>query len=159
MSTTLVSPPTRVEAVDRDRFFTREWRNYLLALQNATSAAALILLEVGLTGQHASISTTPLTLPAVSAGFYRVSLYQTITTADPVTSSLVTTIGWTDLTAAKTFVTTGLTAAAAYTTAANDSVVRVFHIDNSSPITYAVTYASNTPNLMQFALGIVVEKL
>lgn len=159
MSIILVSPPTRVEAVDNDRRFTREWRNYFLAIQNATSASPQILYELGLNGQHASIVTTPLTLPAVSAGFYRVSVYQTITTADPVSSSLVTTIGWTDLTAAKTFVTTGLTTPAAYTTAVNDSVVRMIHIDNSSPITYSVTYTSNTADLMHFALGVVVEKL
>ncbi len=159
MSTILVSPPTRVPAVDPQRFFTREWRNYLLSLQNVASATSQILIQVPLTGQHASIVTTPLTLPAVSAGFYRINIYQTITTADPVSSSLVTTIGWTDLAAAKTFVTTGLTAASAYTTAANDGLSRPIHIDNSSPITYAVVYTSNTPNLMQFALGIIVEKL
>lgn len=159
MSTILVSPPTRVPAVDPQRFFTREWRNYLLSLQNVSASAPQILYELGLTGQHASIVTTPLTLPAVSAGFYRISVYQTVTTADAVSSSLVTTIGWTDLAAAKTFVTTGLTAAAAYTTASNDGLTRPIHIDNSSPITYAVTYTSNTPNQMQFALGIVVEKL
>ncbi len=152
MSTILVSPPTRVPAVDPQRFFTREWRNYLLSLQNVASATSQILIQVPLTGQHASIVTTPLTLPAVSAGFYRINIYQTITTADPVSSSLVTTIGWTDLAAAKTFVTTG-------PTAANDGLSRPIHIDNSSPITYAVVYTSNTPNLMQFALGIIVEKL
>lgn len=159
MSTIIVSPPTRVAAVDRNLYFTREWRNYLLSLQNTAGAAPQILYELALTGQHASIGTTPLTLPAVSAGFYRVSVYQTVTTADGVSSSLVTTIGWTDLSAAKTFVTTGLTAASAYTTAANDSIVRMIHIDNASPITYATAYTSNTPALMQYALGIVVEKL
>lgn len=159
MSTIIVSPPTRVPAVDAQRYFTREWRNYLLTLQNTASATPQILLELPLTAQHASIVTTPMTLPAVSAGFYRISIYQTITTADPVSSSLVTTIGWTDGGVAKTFVTTGLTAASAYTTAANDSIVRMIHIDNASPITYATTYSSNTADLMQYALGIVVEKM
>lgn len=156
MSTILVAPPTRVPAVDASLFFTREWRNYLLALQNTASAAAQALIEVPLVGQHASIVTTPLTLPAVSAGFYRVNIYQTITTADPVSSSLTTTIGWTDLANAKTFSTVAMTG---NTTATNDSVVKMIHIDNSSPITYATVYASNTPGAMQFALGIVVEKL
>lgn len=159
MSTILVSPPTRVQAVDEDRYLTREWRNFLLSLGNVSAAAPQILYELALTGQHASIVTTPLTLPAVSAGFYRLSIYQTVTTADGVSSSLTTTIGWTDLSATKAFSTTGLTAATAYTTAANDSVVRMIHIDNASPITYASLYASNTPGLMTFALGIVVEKL
>lgn len=156
MSTIIVSPPTRVAAVDTARYFTREWRNYLLALQNATSASPQILLELGLTGQHASIVTTPMTLPAVSAGFYRVTIYQTVTTVDAVSSSLITTIGWTDLGNAKTFSTAAMTG---NTTATNDSVVRMIHIDNASPITYATTYASNTPNAMNYAIGIVVEKM
>lgn len=156
MSIVLGSAPTRVPAVDQQLFFTREWRNYLLSLQNATSASPQILYELPLAGQHASIVTTPLTLPAVSAGFYRVSLYQTITTADAVASSLTTTIGWTDLAAAKTFATAAMNG---NTTATSDSMVKIIHIDNSSPITYATAYVSNTPNAMQYALGIVIEKL
>lgn len=156
MSIILVSPPTRVPAVDQQLFFTREWRNYLLSLQNATSAASQTLLELGLTAKTVSISTTPLTLPAVSAGFYRVNLYQTVTTADPLNSSLETIIGWTDLGNAKTF-TTG--AMAGNTTATNFSTTRMIHIDNASPITYATIYASNTPAAMVYALGLVVEKL
>lgn len=159
MSTSLVAPPIRVPAVDTDRFFTREWRNFLASLQNIAGGTAQILEEVALVGESASVSTTAITLPAVATGFYRVSIYQTITTADPVSSSLVTTIGWTDNGVAKTFVTTGLTAASAYPTSANDGITRPIHIDNASPITYATAYTSNTPGLMTYALGIIVEQL
>ena len=157
MSTTqLVSPPTRVQAVDVNRFFTREWRNYFLSLQNVAESTPQFLFQTTISGQHASIVTTPMTLPALSSGLYRVNIYQTIAVADTVSSSLTTTIGWTDLAVAKTFSTAAMTG---NVTTANDSVVRMIHIDNASPITYATTYASNTPGAMQYALGIVVEKL
>jgi hypothetical protein len=150
-------PPTRVQAVDRQLYFTREWRDYLLILQGLAAGSGQILgSDVALEDQHASIGTTPIALPAVSAGFYRVSLYQTITVVDAVSSSLQTTVTWTDLGATKTFTTALMNG---NTLATNDSVVRMIHIDNASPISYATVYASNTPNVMRYALGIVVEQL
>jgi hypothetical protein len=154
--TLVISPPTRVQAVDTQRYFTREWRDYLLGLQTLVGSAPQILLEHALLDQHATIATTPLTLPALAAGFYRVSLYQTVTTVDAVSSDLTTTIAWTDLGATKTFATATMNG---NTLATNDSMVRMIHVDQASPVTYATVYNSNTPNAMRYALGIVVEKL
>ena len=154
--TLVVSPPTRVPAVDTERYFQREWRDYLLTLQGLAGAAPQVLFTLSLTNQHASIVTTPLTLPAVTAGYYRISLYQTITTVDAVSSSLGTTVAWVDGGAVKSFATAAMTG---NTLATNDSLVRLIHIDNASPITYATLYASNTPNVMRYALGIVTEAI
>lgn len=156
--TIVVSPPTRVQAVDSARYFTREWRDYLLTLQGLAGSAPQLILDppLFLENQSATIVTTPLTLPAVSEGFYRVNLYQTVTTVAGVSSSLTTTIAWTDGGATKTFATAAMTG---NTLATNDSLVRLIHIDNASPITYATVYASNAAAAMRYALGILVEAL
>lgn len=154
--TLIVSPPTRVEAVDTLRFFTREWRNYLLDLQNIAGGAPQILKETSLTAQTASIVTTPIPLPAVAAGYYRITVYQAVTVVDAVSSSVTVTIGWVDQSLAKSYPGPAMTGNLLTTALPFDITI---HIDNSSPITYAVAYLSNTPAAMNYDLGILVEKL
>lgn len=154
--TLIVSPPTRVEAVDEQRFFTREWRNYLLDLQNIAGGSPQILKETSLTAQSASIVTTPIPLPAVAAGYYRISVYQSVTIVDAVSSSLIVTLGWVDQGLSKVYPGPAMTGNLLST--ALPFAIPI-HIDNSSPITYAVAYVSNTPGAMNFDLGILFEKM
>lgn len=154
--TLVVSPPTRVAAVEKDLTFTREWRNYLLDLQNIASGAAQILKETSLLSQSANIVTTPIPLPAVAAGYYRISVYQAVTVVDAVNSSLIVTLGWVDQALSKVYAGPAMTGNL-LSTALPFSVP--IHIDNASPITYAATYASNTPGAMKFDLGILFEKM
>lgn len=156
MPITVVSPPTRVEAVDKQRFFNREWRNYLLELQNIAGGSPQILKESSFTAQSASLVTTPIPLPGVAAGYYRINVYQAVTVVDPVNSSLTVTIGWVDQALSKTFAGPAMTGNMLTTALPFDIMI---HIDNSSPITYAAAYMSNTPGAMNYDLGIVVEKL
>ncbi len=154
--TLIVNPPLRERAVDPDRFFTRPWRNYLLDLQNVGQASPQIISSppVHLTGQTATIPQTPLTLPGITAGFYRLSVYQQILTAAGVNSSLTTTIGWTNHGIPQTKSLPAMTGNTVFT---NDSLTWFVHLDNSSPITYGAVYASNPASAMVFELDVLVE--
>lgn len=154
--TLVVSPPTRVEAVDTARFFNREWRNYLLELQNIAQGSPQILKETSFLAQSASIVTTPIPLPAVASGLYRISVYQAVTVVDGVSSSLIVTLGWVDQALSKSYAGPTMNGNALTTALPFEIPI---HIDNSSPITYATTYASNTPAAMNYDLYILVEKL
>jgi hypothetical protein len=151
----LQAPPLRVPTVDPTFFLTREWRNFFLTLQNSTEASPQILQASTSTAQTAAIATTPLTLPAVSVGFYRLNVYLLVTAAAGVSGSAIITISWTDdgLTATKVI------ASPANTLGANSSLTFPVHVDNDSPITYAVAYASNPSNALTYNLGIIAEAL
>ncbi len=154
---TIVAPPTRVPPLDGlPNPFTREWRNYLQTLQNVGQASPQILQETSKVAQTASIATTPLTLPSISAGYYRVSVYELITAAAVTSSSLQVTIAWTDQALA---VTRTLPAITSNLLAASDGTSFPIHVDNASPITYTVTYASNGAGQMTYNLGVLVEQL
>lgn len=151
------APPTRVPPLDGlPNAFAREWRNYLQSLQTVGQASPQILQETSKTAQTAAIATTPLALPAVSSGFYRVSVYQLITAAAVTSSSLQVTISWTDQTLA---VARTLTAITSNLLAASDGTSFPIHLDNASPITYSVAYASNGAGQMTYNLGILVEAM
>lgn len=155
--TLLVSPPTRVPPLDGlPNPFAREWRNYLLSLQNVGQASPQILQETSVEAQTAAITTTPLALPAISAGFYRVSVYYVTTTAAGVSSSLTVTIGWTDNAQPTSRAFPALVNGALASNGGGDFLI---HTDDNSPITYAVAYASNAANQMAYNLGVIVEAL
>lgn len=110
-----------------------------------------------LTSQNASIGTTAMpTDGTLSAGLYRVTVYQEITVADGVSSSLQTSLSWTSNAGTKTKAGTAVTG---NTTATTDSFSVLMHIDADTPISYTTTYASNTPGQMRYTLAIVLERL
>lgn len=153
----IIAPPTRVPPLDGlPNPFAREWRNYLQTLQTVGQAAPQILQETAVQAQTAAITTTPITLPGISAGFYRVCVYFVITIAAAVSSSLTVTIGWTDNGNPSSRVIPALTT---NTLGANGGQDMTIHVDNNSPITYAVAYASNAANQMTYNIGIVVEQM
>lgn len=106
--------------------------------------------------QSASIGTTPIPLPALAAGFYRVSYYARITTVDPVSSSLTITISWTE--SAQALSLSGVAMTGNLVTTVQTGTMLLI-IDPSSPISYATTYASNTPGTMKYRLALLVEAL
>lgn len=155
--TVLVSPPTRVPPLEGlPNPFAREWRNYLLSLQNVGQASPQILQETSVEAQTAAIATTPLALPGISAGFYRVSVYYVTTTAAGVSSSLTVTIGWTDNAQPTSRSFPALVNGALASNGGGDLLI---HTDDNSPITYAAAYASNPANQMAYNLGVIVEAL
>lgn len=153
----IVAPPTRVPPLDGlPNPFAREWRNYLLVIQNVGQASPQILQEVSLVNQTTAISTTPLALPSITSGFYRVSVYYIVTIAGAVSSALTVTVGWTDASGPRNRVIPTLVNGAV---GANFSIEFPIHTDDNSPITYAAAYASNAANQMTYNLGVIVEAL
>ena len=133
----------------------KDFGNWLFtSVVQQIATAPSLYPAVSLVAQSASIGTTPIPLPALATGVYRVTYYTRITTADAVSSSLTITLSWTD-----GAVTCSLSGAAltTNTTATVQSSTAMVSIDASSPISYSVTYASNTPGAMKFKLIMLVE--
>lgn len=108
------------------------------------------------TGQSASIATASLPTDGdLSAGLYRVTVYQRITTADAVSVSLQATLGWTDGGVSCTFAGTALTVNATNTVASFTFTMRV---DAASPITYATTWSAGSGN-GRYRIDVFLERL
>ena len=149
--------PIREELVDSDRFITRSWRNYLFAVQTVTETSAQVLPAVTLNAQHAAIASTPVPTSALTAGYYRVSVYAVITTAATTSSSLTLSVRWTD--AGGLLCQQLLPALTTNVVGAVSTLTFPIHIDSTSPISYAVAYASNVAGQMTYNFGILVESL
>src|SRR5262252_1844442 len=136
---------------------TADWTRWLLALWTTVVAQPDILgTRVSLTKRNVSIPTTALPVGQLAGGLFRVSWYLHITKTDPVSASVSLTISWTE-----SGLPRSITAATVNQTTPNLSIgdATLFGADQATPITYATTYASNTPGTMEYYLGIVVEQL
>lgn len=119
-------------------------------------ASGTLLTPVSLTNQSATIAVTPIPLPALASGVYRITTYARITTADGAGSSLAVTIGWTESTVS---LSKPFAAMTGDTTTTVDSQTFTMVIDQASPITYAAAYSSTTPAKMRFRLTVKIEAL
>lgn len=169
MAATLASPPILAPVIegiyprqggsvdDQVRgIMTKGWQDWIQALLTRINSALRILRAVTVVTQSGSIVTTPLPLPILGKGSYRVSIYMRVTTPATVNSSLTVTIGGTDDTIAASQTTAAMTS--------NDvtkpaSAVLIANVDNNSPISYATTYASAGATAMVYKLTIIVEAL
>ena len=90
------------------------------------------------------------------AGLYRVTAYREVTIADPVSSGLAIDIAWTHNGKAMTRTLSPFAGAPqVITDSAGD--VTAMEIDPGTPISYTLTYASNTPGLAQFSVTMSAE--
>lgn len=94
----------------------------------------------------------------IPAGLYAVYVYREVIVADPVSSSLNGSINWTHNGKA---MTRALSAFAGAPQTINDSAgdVLVIEIDPNTPISYTLTYASNTPGLAEFQASLLANLL
>lgn len=134
---------------------TAAWHPFLMSLQTRveSSPERLTILDTG--ELDASVATTPLQLPALASGLYRISVYARITQAATTNSSLIVTLSHTDGGASPSKSTTAMTGNTTATT--NDPFVHLVHIDASTSINYATTYASTGATVMKYRAFIVVE--
>lgn len=116
--------------------------------------APQLLPAVNLKNQSTSLSTTPIPLPSLATGAYRITYYTRKTTADGVSSSLTITLSWTESGQALTVSGSALTTDAA--TAVQTGTLLILS-DAASPISYSTAYVSNTPGTMKYRLFILVE--
>jgi hypothetical protein len=156
--------PVSPETMDRNTgrksrspYFSQEIVDWLLEQQQGVNNSPTRFGGVSLTLQGASVPSTPIPMPALSAGLYRVSVYARITRAGSVSSSLIVTIGHTDGAVSCTQSTPALIT---NTTASFVGATFVVRSDASVALTYATTYADGGGALsMQYALSIVVEAM
>ena len=133
----------------------KEWGNWLqTSLVAGVATAPTVYAPVILANQSASIGSTPMPLPTLGTGFYRLSYYAEITTADAVSSSLQITVAFTHNT--KALQLQGL-AITGNTTTSIQTNVWTFQIDGASPVSYSTVYASNTAGQMKYSLALVLE--
>lgn len=141
----------------RSDYFSQELIDWWLEQQSGLNAAPERFGIVSLTAQGASIPSTPIPMPALSEGLYRVSVYARITRAGSVSSSLTITIGHTDGGVACSQVLAALTTNTVASTRVGEFAVRS---DASVPMTYQTTYADGGgATSMQHSLYLVVERM
>jgi len=163
---TIASPPANDSVIEldetrRDRrdpfFISKSWLLWVQdALVSRVQNAPELRTAVVLTAQNAAIGATPIPLASVNAGRYRISFFARITTPDGVSSSLTISIGFTDGGVACTQSGAAITGNAVTSTQSGSLVVQS---DANAPLTYAVSYASNTPGAMVYRLSVVCESL
>lgn len=154
----LEAPPLSTALVTtKDGMITGKWFDWLtLRLLATVNASPAVLKALSLTNQNDAIGSTPIPLPALASGTYRLTYYLKVTTADGVSSSVTLTLGWTDGGNACSVSGAALTGDA-LTSAQSGSVM--IQLDQATALTYSTAYASNTPNKMKYKLLIVVEKI
>jgi LDH2 family malate/lactate/ureidoglycolate dehydrogenase len=131
-------------------FFRLAWQALIDAFQQVPTVAAIERLA-----QAAALVTTGL-YTTRAAGLYRISWYLRKTVADGVSSSLTVTLGWTESALA---LTEAAPALATDTVTAQQSGSKLVYADESTDLTIAVAYASNTPGAMKWRLDASVEAL
>lgn len=111
-----------------------------------------------LTGQHASIGTTPLDIDTVTQGIWRISVTVRVTTPGSVAPCTIqVSILWTERAVVQ--IESGAVLAGNLTTT-REGKTFIIRTDGASPISYSTTYADGggaTP--MAYSLDIVAEEL
>lgn len=130
-------------------FYFRDQRQYLSQLPVSVTPSVTPAAD-----QNDAIGTTTIFTPTQD-GLYSFEYYLAITTADGTSSSAQVTVAWTD-TLAKSHAFTAITGD---TTTTTGSERYLFFAQAGAPITYAVSYASNTPNAMVYTLYPLVQSV
>lgn len=133
----------------------KEWAIYMQgSLAGPVGTSVQSYPAVRLTGQSASIPTTAIPLPSLTAGRYRLTFYARVTTVAGVSSSLIVTFGWTESGVSLIISSPALTG---NTVTSVSTGTVMLEIDGGTALTYATTYASNPAATMQYRLSITIE--
>ena len=140
----------------RSPYFAQEHVDWWLEQQTRAEDSPEQLGSVSLTAQSADIAATPVPMPDLTTGRYRVSYYTRVTRAATTSSELIITIAWTDVAQAMT--SAGATLTGNLVTTFEQRTLFLAVAANAS-ITYQADYTSVGGTTMQFKLEIVIEKL
>lgn len=127
------------------------WIQWFTSAYTALKAAVRNIGSASLETQSASLSSTEIQAPALSAGLYQVSYAARITRAATSSSSLTVTILWTDGGVACSQSGAALTS---NTTATQQSGFVLIQADANSTVRYSTTYASSGATTMQYQLAV-----
>lgn len=154
--------PILTEMVDKSRRITRVWLDYFVGpapgsafalAQGIQAAVTLPVAPTRLTGQVATIPSTPFPLGTNPGGLFRLSFYARITTPGSVSSSLTVSFSWTDGAVACSVSSAAMTGNTTGSTLSGSTLIQS---DASSPIDFSALYASvGTP--MAFSLAVMLE--
>ena len=147
-------PDPATGKMTRSKYFSQEYVDWFLELQTRTQQSAERIGAVALTAQSASISATPVPMPDLTTGFYRVSYSARISRAASTDSTLTVTLGWTRSTIALTQAGAAITG---NSTSTQQNATLLLWVDANASITYATTYGSNGATTMQYELAVIVE--
>lgn len=142
--------------VDKAGKLINDTTQWLQSVLDRVQVAPQQVGRVSITGKHATIATTAIPAPALSAGVYRASYTMAVTTVGSVTSSLTVTIGWTSNAQAMSETFAPLTSNA-LTSEQNGQIV--MSVDGNTSLTYGVAYVSNAANTCHYNFWIGVEAL
>jgi len=154
--------PVSPETVDRNGqktrspYFSQELVDWFLEQQTRAEDSPEFLVTVTLIAQDAAIATTPIPMPALAAGVYRVTAYLRITRAATVSSSVQLTITATD---GGVSCPQSAAAVTGNTTATVHGATFVVRSDAAQPISYAVAFSTSGATPAQYRLDLRVEAL
>lgn len=154
-------PPYQDEFEERDDqeqptgYFSRSWLNFFTALRVGVGSAARQLKRVPVSGSVVA-GATPFSLGTLAAGLYRVSWNGRVKTPAGVSSSFRIHLGYTDGGVALVVDGANVNGNLSSSKDLGDALLR---IDNGSPITYTIDYASNPAAAMVYAIDFVIESL
>lgn len=137
-------------------YFSQEIVDWLLEQQQRAEDSPEQIASVSLSAQSADIAATPVPMPDLTTGRYRVSVYTRVTRAASTSSELIVTIAWTD--GAVALSSAGATLTGNLTTTFEQRTL-FLAVDANASITYQVDYTSVGGTTMQFKLEVIVEAL
>lgn len=144
-------------AADQSLLVTPRWRRWLLLLRESVDLSQVSIPVEAQLDQNASLATTSMDGGTLSAGLYSVSWYLAITVADGVSSSAQVAIAWVDSGNAKSYTAAAVTGNTTSTVQV-DQIITIYS-DGASPISYTLTYASNTPGAMHYDFRPVLQSV
>jgi hypothetical protein len=128
----------------------RWWQSIVRQLDNSAYGVG----SVSVSGS-AAIASTDVPIQTVTDGLYRVTYSQRIVTPGSVSSSVTSTFAWT---CNGVSCSTAGAAMTGNTTATQQNGTYVIQVDASTPITYAVAYASTAAGMV-YDFDVWVERL
>lgn len=148
--------PLKDAVVDNQGRMVTTWINWFTSQLQRISQGPQRAGSVSLTGQSASLSATDFS-GGIPTGEFAIRWYARITTPAGVNSSLTATFAWTDRGVSQTGSGTAITGNT--TTTYQSGSIPLIYCDGSTPVTYALTYASNPAGQMVYQFFCTLERI
>lgn len=153
--TSMARDPQTGREIDTHRF-SPAFVQWFLGVSGKLDISAQRIASSRVQLQEASIAPTPLEVPQLGGGLYRVNYYARVTRPASTSSQLTVTINWTE---GGVSCSTSGTVMNGNTVGAVQSATFPIRVDASSPVTVSTTYVSVGGTTMQYELDVMIEGL
>lgn len=154
---TLAELITWVRGQGRKVYITDPWSQALDTQAQQLASSPAVINRIRESDLSASVASSDLAGATLAGGLYEVKANARIITAAGVSSSVTVTIGWTQ---GGVIQSESFAAIAGNTTTSGlTGPPKTFRADASTPITYAVTYASNPAGAAHYSLDLILSRL